>query len=830
MKTLVSMQPGRRTTPHARLEAGPRGAAATPSWIAFAATAVAALALVATPPAAGSEPNAAHVAEEQSPQWGEWTPLGGGLVGRRREPPRLERPLAERRVASVEARLRGRGEAAVGSRQRGSEAARMAGVSGAAAPQALAGSVCARTPVAAAWLRTTAAGLHAVPVADLAGVIGGPVASVRAAARTGRLSLTSAGRDWSWRYDAGSDRVHFVAEPYHTFHTRENAYRAAVGAGRSMGVVRGAAPRTRGIPVPFRDTLRFEEEPDMMFFTWATKDEPDADFWFWDYLYGGSGGRPFIDVGLAVPNPASAGTAEIRVHLQGGSQVFPGDDHQVDAYILLDDQEIWIGSATWDALRPAVLTADVPQVLLNPAGETRLRLRTGTRAAVQFLNWVGVSYLREPVAADGSLWVRQTPAGLQSVSGFASPDILVIESPAGAAVLRQNVRVDAEGGGWGVTFATRAGADYLVVEAGAVAEAALAPDYRSNLRARSNRADYLVITPDELGGTAEALAEYRRGRHAHVEVVCLSDIYDEFSGGREDPTAVARFMTQVAASWQRVPRAVVLVGAGKLDHRDRMGYGGSFLPVVMSDTPWALAPSDERLLAGDGVAPYAIGRLPITSDQEGLAYVEKLMRAELSKPAGVRSAVVAADNPDLGGDFHANADRLAARLTGLGFGSVTKLYHLPRETRVRNALIDSATWQTADYLNYDGHGSVAQLGDNRERFITTTDAGNLQNERAPIFTALSCSVGDDSWPGTRSLAGALVLNPQGGAIAALAPTGNSYDEGAQRLGNAFVDRLFGHGDSIGEAIRAAKAETRGEMDAYMPRIYGVVGDPSVQAP
>ena len=83
-------------------------------------------------------------------------------------------------------------------------------------------------------------------------------------------------------------------------------------------------------------------------------------------------------------------------------------------------------------------------------------------------------------------------------------------------------------------------------------------------------------------------------------------------------------------------------------------------------------------------------------------------------------------------------------------------------------------------------------------------------------------------PGTRSLAGALVLNPAGGAMSALAPTGLSLDNEAQVLGNVFVDSLF-NGDTIGDAVRNTKSLTANEISTFMPRIYSVVGEPVVYA-
>jgi len=225
---------------------------------------------------------------------------------------------------------------------------------------------------------------------------------------------------------------------------------------------------------------------------------------------------------------------------------------------------------------------------------------------------------------------------------------------------------------------------------------------------------------------------------------------------------------------------------------------------------------------------FAIGRIPITSDAEGLAYVEKLIAQEetLGTPAR-RTALLAADNPDDAGDFHANSDALADRLLGLGFDQVAKVYH-PQDD-VSGTLSQSDAWALG-YLSYDGHGSAAQIGDYRENFLNATAAESLQNTLYPLFTALSCAVANDTQPGIRSLAGTLVLNPEGGAIASLAPTGLSLDGEAQILGNSFVDALFGTlGQSIGKALVQSEQENRNRLSEYMPHIYSIVGDPSLVA-
>jgi hypothetical protein len=349
---------------------------------------------------------------------------------------------------------------------------------------------------------------------------------------------------------------------------------------------------------------------------------------------------------------------------------------------------------------------------------------------------------------------------------------------------------------------------------------------QADLMAGQNEADYLIIAAREFSATAEALAEHRRGSYGAVKIAWLDDIYKTFGAGREDPFAIGRFMDHARTEWATAPVAVVLVGKGSLDRKDTMGYGDNFLPVLMTSNPWALAESDARLLGDEtGGTDFAIGRLAITNDAEGLDYVDKLKAHEAPLGAAAAfGAVVVADNPDAGGDFHLQADGLADQLLGLDFSPITKLYH-PMQA-VRANLTQTRTWETG-FVSYSGHGTVAQIGNNSENFLTAADAASLSNSNYPVFAALSCAVGSDALPGTRSLAGALVMNPRGGAIASLAPTGLSLDAPAHVLGAAFIDRLYGDGYTVGDAVVGAKLDTENQIEAFMAPIYSVVGDPGV---
>lgn len=755
------------------------------------------LVLALTPVMAESTPPASGNSHELV--WDSWQPLAGGYMARRRVPARLELPVEARRAPATQSRAQADTFNKVSSEL-------------------------------SLWLYTGVPGMYSVGLDEVAAETGISAKALQAAAKSRRLGLTNAGRDVPYYYDSTYQRLLFAGEAYTTFYTDENAYRLVTSQKPHPRLISATNVRPTELPPgqhqPFREVLQFVEETDLMYFTWLYPGDPDARYWFWDYLYGSF--RPQIQIPLHVPNPAAAGTARLRVKLHGFTNLYPGDEHRVYAAL----NGVPVGSElVWDGLAPAELVAEFNPSLLHADGENTLTLHSGYDAAHpnpgQVLESVAVEYDRLPVATDGQLWLRDATQGFQEVTGFSSPDILVVESPVQNAVLRSDAYIHpSDDGTWAVTFKARSGKDYLIAEAPAFLGAAFDARPQTNLNASRQGADVLIIAPREFAGTAQDLAELRRAGHDEAAVVWLDDIYKSFSAGRVDPYAIGQFMDWVRTEWSRVPAAVTLIGKGSLDRKDCMGYGDNFLPVLMTSNPWALAASDSRLLGIDGgVAPMAVGRIAITNDGEGRAYVNKL-RAHASRDntQAAERAVVVADNPDSGGAFHKDGDLLAIRLQDLGVWWVETLYH-PTDP-VRATLIQSAAWETG-LVSFSGHGSVAQLGTNSEKFLKANDASALRNGSCPVFLALTCAAGDDSLPGVRSLSSTLVLNPQGGAIASLAASGLSFNSDAHVLAHAFIQHLYGSHINVGEALVGAKQDTTGKIAVFMAPLYSIIGDPSV---
>jgi hypothetical protein len=131
-------------------------------------------------------------------------------------------------------------------------------------------------------------------------------------------------------------------------------------------------------------------------------------------------------------------------------------------------------------------------------------------------------------------------------------------------------------------------------------------------------------------------------------------------------------------------------------------------------------------------------------------------------------------------------------------------------------------------LNYLGHSGIDRLAS--EGILQTGDVASLTNaERTPLALFMTCVVGQFAIPNYDSLSEALVMKPNGGAIAVWAPTGLSYNDEAVVLNQAFVqtavhDDVYRLGDIVNHALRAYAGQSR---YTFMRDIYNVLGDPAL---
>jgi len=216
--------------------------------------------------------------------------------------------------------------------------------------------------------------------------------------------------------------------------------------------------------------------------------------------------------------------------------------------------------------------------------------------------------------------------------------------------------------------------------------------------------------------------------------------------------------------------------------------------------------------------------LPATTLEEADTLVDKIGRqAQVIRDAGA-THLFAVDNQ--GGDdlsFLGEAGHVASLLPE---GSQTTLADVAGGVeQARSALLaglDAGPLAT----HYFGHGGFDIWAD--EGLLTMDDVDTMPaNQRETILFTWTC---ETQWyRGKPGINEALLMRPQGGALASLGPAGIT-DPMMQMSVYPRVYRYFFAGQTLGEAVRLAKADAMRENPETRPVVEGwnLLGDPALR--
>ena len=227
---------------------------------------------------------------------------------------------------------------------------------------------------------------------------------------------------------------------------------------------------------------------------------------------------------------------------------------------------------------------------------------------------------------------------------------------------------------------------------------------------------------------------------------------------------------------------------------------------------------------GDHIPEVAIGRLPVTTLEEAETLVDKIGRqADVVRAAG-STHVFAADNQ--GGDDISFLGEAAKAAGLLPPGSQAEWADVSQGIVQARGALRSGLNAGVLATHYFGHGGFDIWAD--EGLLTVDDVDALpSNRRETILFTWTCEA---QWyqlrPGINE---ALLLHPQGGALAALGPAGIT-DPALQTLVFPRVYRYFFAGETLGESVRLAKAEALAASASTRPVVEGwnLLGDPALR--
>lgn len=393
--------------------------------------------------------------------------------------------------------------------------------------------------------------------------------------------------------------------------------------------------------------------------------------------------------------------------------------------------------------------------------------------------------------------------------------------------------------------------------------------------------DLVVVTPPGLREAADSLAAIHFAEGLSVAVLEPSFIYDCFSSGRVDPTAIKMLMKMLYDRSENAPgtapRYLQLFGDGTFENRNLPRYGNALITFqsAQSHTPTQSYVTDDYFgFLSDGASErltdtllIGIGRIPAGTLDEAWDAIAKVVAYSSGNPDPDGAACLQAGLPGEGegnpfgpwrnricfvaDDFDGNggATETGHTLYSIGHAQGVEEDHgafdierifmdaypqvaTPggeRYPEVEEA-IDRRVREGALLINYIGHGG--ERGWAHERVLNTSTIGAWDNlDRMPLFFTATCELARFDDPELETAGEMMVMNPRGGAIAMMTTTRVVYSYANEQLNTAFFAVVFdappGERQRLGDILRRTKNHPASGASSNK-RNFTLLGDVALQ--
>lgn len=441
----------------------------------------------------------------------------------------------------------------------------------------------------------------------------------------------------------------------------------------------------------------------------------------------------------------------------------------------------------------------------------------------------------------------------------------------GQAVILPDTLLQSAQGDTTLTYARSVSKDDIILAVNVKADFP-EPEYsgavpNQNLHA-AGQADMVIVVPESgrLTAQAERLARAHRDIDGMtVQVVNAGQIYNEFSSGTPDATAIRRYMKMLydrAPGIASAPRYLLLMGGGAWDNRMHVSdFKGcdpkDYLLCYESDNSLSHTASYVMedyfglLDDGEGVdlltekTDLGVGRLPVVTELQARQAVDKLITYMSGSNAGKWQNEILVLGDDGDDNVHMeDADAVASLLAARNpYKRVTKMYWDSYPMEVSASYNSYPTLRTGILsklkdgvlmVNYSGHGSMDVLS--HELVLSKADALALEGDRLPFWFLASCDIAPFDQP-LENFGCNLLLNPNGGAVSLVSTTRTVYSSLNKCINRSFSAHVLekdscGTWNTLGDALRLAKNElvSGGQYADKTPNKlhYVLLGDPALK--
>jgi hypothetical protein len=524
----------------------------------------------------------------------------------------------------------------------------------------------------------------------------------------------------------------------------------------------------------------------------------------------------------------STQNAQLEISLQG---IVIGFSH--DVAVVLNGSNI--GQVSFTGQEKGHLMVPLSAGLLQEGSNIVTLTAQNGDYDTSLVEYIRITYPHKYVADSDQLKFTGWAGEEVVVSGFSSsPVVLDITNPASPVQLmprnenRNGDHAIAVQVPWTTTGAVKAaqhtllavGSDRLGIPVG------LSGNHLSNWHSAQAGADIAMITYDGFAGALRPLVVAHAAQRKSSVIVPVSELYDEFNFGEHSPYAIRNFLRSASQNWKTPPQYLLLNGRASFDPRNYLGVGD--LDLVPTD----IFPSSELMTASDdwfsdfsntGMPTIATGRIPATTLQDDQTAIAKIAGYERTSATGAWTsrAIMVADRDD-SESFTQDSATVQAQLPTTLQASDIFVGSLGT-TAARQQLIDGINSGQV-LVNYLGHGSEDQWSG--ADIFDTNSVGTLTNgSQLPVFLVMDCLNGFFQDVYTQPLAVALLLAPDGGAVAVLASSGLNQAAPQTQLDQLIAGSVFGANSTVGESILKAKSQI---TDEDVRRTFVLFGDPAMQ--
>ncbi len=367
--------------------------------------------------------------------------------------------------------------------------------------------------------------------------------------------------------------------------------------------------------------------------------------------------------------------------------------------------------------------------------------------------------------------------------------------------------------------------------------------------------DMIIVCPPEFYEYANTLKEIHQSYdNLNVQVVTTGQVYNEFSSGAHDVSAIRDFMKMLYDRGNlstNIPKYLCLFGDGSYDNRHNFTENTNYILTYQSEN--SLSPTlsfvtddfygllDDNEGGSDGYMDVGIGRLPVKNTTEANDAIQKIkdyLNIESYGDWRNRVCFIADDEDDT---LHIRQADELSRIVKNNYPvfNIEKIYldaYVQESSSVGqrypevNLAIDNQIAKGLLVMNYTGHGNENGLAE--ERVVGIDQIKKWSNaSKLPIFMTATCEFSrfDDY---RKVTAGEhIFLNPNGGAVGLFTTTRLVYASPNFQLNKSFYNFIFENDPisnkryCLGDVMRLTKNNSGNGINT---RNFTLLGDPALQ--